>query len=552
VKLFWILLRSSRGAAALAVLAGAVSGVSGAGLIAIINAALNGDSAWSRQELAGAFLALFFAVPLSRQLSDYLLVRLGQQAVYDLRMKLSRRILATPLRRLEEVGNHRLLVALTDDVNAVTAAFSDLPALFVNLALLLGATVYIGWLSPGLLGAFVVLMALGIVTYRKVMKGAMQRFRRAREEQDDLYDHFRGLTEGAKELKLHDRRRASFLGLLEGTARSQLRLHVAARSIFSAAGNWGTSLFFVIIGVAIFVLPQMQPIAAPKLSGFILALLYIRGPLQVFLNALPQIGRGSIAMKKVEQLGLDLTADSGEADREPAPEPRRWRLLEWKGVSHAYRGDVEESSFTLGPLDFTLRPGEVVFLVGGNGSGKTTFAKVLTGLYTPEGGEVYLDGERVTGEGLDGYRKHFAAIFSDFYLFERLLGLERPELDAQARQYLDQLQLAHKVSVRGGALSTTDLSRGQRKRLALLTAYLEDRPIYVFDEWAADQDPHFKEVFYCELLPELKARGKAVVVISHDDRYFGVADRILKLEYGQLVEPAGAAPAGLLSRLSEK
>jgi putative ATP-binding cassette transporter len=98
------------------------------------------------------------------------------------------------------------------------------------------------------------------------------------------------------------------------------------------------------------------------------------------------------------------------------------------------------------------------------------------------------------------------------------------------------LALDHKVRVTDQRLSTTDLSQGQRRRLALLTAYLEDRPFYVFDEWAADQDPHYKQIFYTELLPELRARGKGVAVITHDDRYFHLGDRIVKLHDGQIVE----------------
>jgi putative ATP-binding cassette transporter len=209
--------------------------------------------------------------------------------------------------------------------------------------------------------------------------------------------------------------------------------------------------------------------------------------------------------------------------------------IELVGAAHAYEREGEEKSFTLGPMDLALRPGELVFMVGGNGSGKTTFAKLLTGLYTPESGEILLNGKPVDDLMREHYRQHFAVTFSEFYLFERLLGLDHIGLDERARVYLSELQLAHKVTVQNGQLSTTELSRGQRKRLALLTAYLEDRPIYVFDEWAADQDPQFKEIFYHHLLPELKARGKTALVISHDDRYFGVADRILKLEDGQLV-----------------
>jgi putative ATP-binding cassette transporter len=175
-----------------------------------------------------------------------------------------------------------------------------------------------------------------------------------------------------------------------------------------------------------------------------------------------------------------------------------------------------------------------VFLIGGNGSGKTTLAKIITGLYEPGSGEMRLNGNPVTSESLDYYRNHFSAVFSDFYLFETLLGLDRPGLDARAQELLVQLQLNRKVNIREGELSTVELSQGQRKRLALLTAYLEDRPVYIFDEWAADQDPLFRGIFYNKILPDLKSRGKTVIVISHDERFYHLADRIIKLEHGQL------------------
>lgn len=202
------------------------------------------------------------------------------------------------------------------------------------------------------------------------------------------------------------------------------------------------------------------------------------------------------------------------------------------GVTHSYFREKENSSFTLGPVTLTLYPGALVFVTGGNGSGKTTLVKLLTGLYMPEHGELRLDGETIGAHNIQRYRQMFSVVFSDFFLFDELHGMQN--VDADARQYLSLLQLDHKVSVQEGKLSTIDLSQGQRKRLALLTAYLEDRPIYVFDEWAADQDPLFRNIFYHKLLPELKSRGKTVIVISHDDRYFHLADRIIKLDYGLL------------------
>ena len=240
-------------------------------------------------------------------------------------------------------------------------------------------------------------------------------------------------------------------------------------------------------------------------------------------------------MQKVEKLGLTLhESDASDEISRPVKVGSSWKSLELVGVTHTYHREGEAGGFLLGPIDLTLEPGELLFITGGNGSGKTTLAKLLLSLYTPEEGQIYLDGKVVTDETREQYRQLFSVVFSDFYLFDSLFGLDSLHLDANAKKYLAQLQLDHKVKVEDGALSTIELSQGQRKRLALLTAYLEDRPIYLFDEWAADQDPLFKEIFYHQLLPELKAKKKALIVISHDDRYYHVADHVIKLDYGKL------------------
>jgi putative ATP-binding cassette transporter len=250
-------------------------------------------------------------------------------------------------------------------------------------------------------------------------------------------------------------------------------------------------------------------------------------------------------MNKIERLGIALSSSAAISDSTPPPPAARsFERLELVGVTHSYHRELENQSFTLGPLNLIFRPGELVFLVGGNGSGKTTLAKLLCGLYAPEGGEIRVNGEPVTEQTADSYRQYFSVVFSDFHLFDGLLGIEEDGLDAQAEDYVRLLQLQHKVRIEGGAFSTTELSQGQRKRLALLTSLLEDRPFYIFDEWAADQDPLFKQVFYMQFLPSLKAKGKAVLVISHDDRYYSVADRLIKLDYGRIEYDRREAYAG--------
>jgi putative ATP-binding cassette transporter len=296
-------------------------------------------------------------------------------------------------------------------------------------------------------------------------------------------------------------------------------------------------VIFALVGTVVFALPAIQrSVAGETLTGYALVLLYLMTPLEVILDCVPAFSRARVSLAKVEALGFSLQAAA------PAPLPAAaeaggvdgWETLELAGVCHSYRREGEEGEFTLGPLTLTLTRGELVFVVGGNGSGKTTLAKLLVGLYAPTGGEVRLDGRPVTGALRDAYLQQFSVVFSDFHLFDTLLGLDAAGLDERAAHYLERLQLSRKVMVDGGKLSTTALSQGQRKRLALLTAFLEDRPVYLFDEWAADQDPVFKKFFYLELLPELRARGKTVVVISHDDHFYGVADRIIKLDEGRI------------------
>ncbi|HXE41824.1 MAG TPA: cyclic peptide export ABC transporter, partial [Candidatus Baltobacteraceae bacterium] len=271
------------------------------------------------------------------------------------------------------------------------------------------------------------------------------------------------------------------------------------------------------------------------LTGYVLMALFLMGPLAGVLGSLSAFGRANVSLRKIDKLGLSLsssvTEDCPLSKRE---EKLQFERLELRAVTHSYHSEKDDSQFVLGPINLTFRPGELTFIVGGNGSGKSTLAKIITGLYPPEAGEMRLDGELVNDRNRDDYRQIFSAVFSDFFLFGNLVSVNGANRDVEAQRYLEQLHLNHKVKVCDGRLSTIDLSQGQRKRLALLAAYLEDRPFYLFDEWASDQDPQFKEIFYAQLLPELKSRGKAVVVITHDDRYFSYADRIVKLDYGQL------------------
>ena len=509
----------------LILLVGVISGFSNAALLAMINQWLSNAGRPSSNLFIIIFFALCLILPLSRFASEAMLIKLSSKAILELRMQLSRQILSAPLRRLEELGLHRLLTALTQDIPAIGNTLVNIPIFSLHISIVVGCLIYLGWLSWPIFLGVIGFMIFGMLSYQLPFRRGIRAQVGIREEWDKLFKHFEALTSGVKELKLHHDRREAFLTRALYPTGDSLRRHTMIGHLnFAGADTWGQSLFFILIGLILFTAHSLSGINAQTLIGFSLVILYMMTPLQMILNIIPDFANASVSMRKVEALGLTLhESDASEEITRQLKAGASWRSVELVGATHTYQREGEPGGFILGPINLTLEPGELLFITGGNGSGKTTLAKLLLGLYIPEEGEIYLDGKVVTDETREQYRQLFSVVFSDFYLFESLFGLDSLHLDANARKYLVQLQLNHKVKVEEGALSTIELSQGQRKRLALLTAYLEDRPIYLFDEWAADQDPLFKEIFYHELLPELKAKGKALIVISHDDRYYHVA-----------------------------
>jgi putative pyoverdin transport system ATP-binding/permease protein len=548
VNLFYLLLRNDWRRVLLAGLAGLFNGGSTAGLMAFINGALN------RSELSGtwlswAFVGVSIALMFANFSSQVLLVRVAQGAIFQLRLLLSRRILASPLRILEQIGNPQLLAILTDDVEAVSRSFSVLPGLCNAIAIVAGCLFYMAFLSWTAFLILVGLIIFGVFSYEFLASRASKHLRLAREDQDRLFHDFRALTDGNKELKLNRERRKAFVNeQLKGDASSFRRHNVRGMTIFASAATWGQLLLFVTIGFFLFALPNLISSGSnflphKVLSGYVLTIVFLMMPMQQIIEAIPILTRASVALNKIDSLHLSLGQGEGMKDihtqaqvAQPDEPITPWHSLKLSGINHTYssvQGD-NKFDFTLGPVDLSFQGGELVFIVGGNGSGKSTLSKILTGLYTPEIGEIYVDGQVIDEDRLEWYRQHFSVIFADFYLFDRFLGIKNLDLDVKARDYIEKLRLSHKVQVKDGSLSTLALSQGERKRLALLTAYLEDRPVCVFDEWASDQDPIFRDFFYTQMLRELKQRGKSVFVISHDDRYFHVADRIIKLDYGKI------------------
>lgn len=526
MRLLRHLLAESHATLALAVVASLVNGAATAGLLALLNDLLVLDGSPGMSVLL-SYPALLFAIFASGVLAQVLLVGLAADVAARLRILLARQVLALPLARLETLGVNRLYATLTQDVTAVSNAWIALPILSFHVAILLGGVVYLAWLSPALLLFTLVWFALGIAVYQWIARRGQALLRSYRGKQDDLFARFETLLRGTKELKLDRGRRDFFLARsLEPTVDELRGLQSDAFRAWAVGTNWASVLTFVVIGLVLGLGALALGAESSVATGFVVAILFLRAHVGGALGAAPALAQGDVALGKIQELGL---GEAGSDRSPPPPRPGEWSSLVLRGAEYQYKGE----GFRLGPVDLELRPGELVFVTGGNGSGKSTFAKLLTGLYEPSCGEVRVDGEPIPPARREWYAAHFSAVFSDFFVFDELQPGSDGDADQRARDHLARFELSAKVGVEDGRVSTTKLSLGERKRLALIAAYLQDRPIVVLDEWAADQDVRFKDMFYREILEDLVQRGKTVVVITHDDRYFGLAHRLVRLEDGR-------------------
>ncbi len=546
------LLRPHLGWIGLSVLTGLCAGAATVGLLATVNAALHDGAALSGSML-WIYLGLCGVALLGRGVSDVGTNRVGQAVVAHLRKRLAEDILHAPLEAVERFGSHRLLPVLTQDVEIVSHFAFTLSATLISAAVTMGCLLYLSVLSPGLFGLMLAALVAGTGLQVLAQARGMRGFWSARGQEEQLHRNYRTLSDGAKELRLHRERRTRLLAQITGTVEAIRSVNGQAVTIYVLAKAFGAAIFFLLIAL-VPAWGSWQEIPAEVLSGFVLVLLFLKGPLDQIATGLPTFGRARVALQRIEELRgyfAQRGVDSKAAEQNIAPTPAAMECIELRGVTYRFAADTpNHSSFALGPIDLELSKGELVFIVGTNGAGKTTLIKLLLGLYAPTDGEILLDGLRVTPQIQDGYRQLFSTVLSDFHLFDELVspGRDAASLASAAARHLEQLGLGHKVSVHDGRLSTTDLSTGQRKRLALLHAYLECRPVIVLDEWAADQDPGFRERFYTELLPELRERGHLLVVISHDDRHFAMADRVLRMREGRLTEDFRCRAAGAIPK----
>ena len=509
----------------------------GIGAIAFINRRLI-EVVGDPTSVLPAFLGVIVALLVVTLASQLALTTLGHHFVYGLRGRLVKQILDTDVERLERLGSAELLASLSSDVRNVTIAFVRLPELVQGVVLTVGSAVYLGWLSPSLLLVTALWLAVTIAGGSWLVARVYRHLAKVRESEDRLYRDYEAVIHGCKELALNrSRARRLFEGPYSEDASAYRGHIIRADTYHLSAVNWSNIMMLGAIGVVFYLANGLGWASTSVAATYSLTLLFLRTPLIQAVGALPTLLSAQVAFDKIAALEL-AEPQAGFAVSEPATAD--WRTLTLRGVSFTYTGSEAIPGFRVGPLDLTLRRGELVFLIGGNGSGKSTLAKLLTGLYQPQEGELLLDDKPLNDALKPAYRQRFSAVFTDFHQFTDLLGPAGEKADpALVEAWLDYLAMRDKLVFEEQRVANPELSQGQRKRLALLMAIVEERDLLLLDEWAADQDPQFRRVFYRDLLPQLKAMGKTVFAISHDDHYFDHADRLLEMHGGQLSELTG-------------
>lgn len=463
----------------------------------------------------------------------------SEQALERVKRRMATRLLQADLAYVERHAGTGRFTPLQQDTRLIAEAVTQALYGLQALALFAVSSVYMVWKDPVTFGLVALVFAVVLPKLVRNYHRTTEETRISAEHEGAFFGLFGEMVQGFKEVKLNRTRSEAIQVELSTRARQAHapRHQVNQRTVDDL--QFSNGIFYVLLAVLVFVLPEFWPRHHDTVEQTLSTVLFLMGPLTMFATTLPMLARAEAAVAGLYALEAEINAAAhGRAAEEahaPAAVPSpTFERLGLHGASFHYTDDAGEVTFRSGPHELEIRRGELLFIVGGNGAGKSTLLKLLTGLYAPMEGELRLDGQTLDASAREAWRELFSIVFTDFHLFERLHGLD--DVDPQeVRRWLTVMGLERKTRFEHGRFTQTALSTGQRKRLAFIVAVLRDKPVCVLDEVAADQDPDFRRRFYRELLPELRARGTTVIVVSHDDAYFDCADRLIRLQDGRIV-----------------
>lgn len=526
-----------------------VAGLSNAMILAIINsAAEHAEQSESRPLYAVFFAAAMLLYVVAQR---WILTQAAEQVeamIHRVRMRIVNQLQYCELLDVEQLGRAVIYSGIARHMQTLSQSASTVTIAVQMAILILFTTLYIAWISLTSFIALVAFMTVALMVYWKKSYSVRTDLRGTLEMDNDVYTTIDDLLDGFKEAKLSRLKARAIIKRIEEISERASEMRGNTQIMLAKNFVFSQTAFFLLLGTMVFVVPMMTSGYSDVVQKSTTAVLFIIGPISGLIGSIPIFENASAAAEAIMDLERRLKKLSGielESDEEGRPitdvgPAERSRFADFKTLElrkavfryHPPNGDPNDS-FAIGPIDLTITRGEVLFITGGNGSGKSTLLRVLTGLYPLDEGQILIDGKVLRESELQDFREIFAAVFGDFHLFSELYGTSDAARD-EAYNWISTLEILGKVKFDGRRFSTVDLSTGQRKRLALLAAALEKRPILVLDEWAADQDPMFRRKFYREILGMLCSGGTTIIAVTHDNRFFDAADRQMHMEDGMM------------------
>jgi putative ATP-binding cassette transporter len=539
---FQLVRREMQGSLDRLVLMAALGGISTASILAAINsgaqAADNGKP--------GLWSAMLFIIALLLfiKTQNYVLLTATSEIegiIHKVRVRLMDHIRQSELLPLDAIGRAEIVGAITRETAVLTQASNSLGFAAQGAVLIIFVALYVAYLSLLAFALSVVIVGVAALLFHSRGRQLAKASQEASQWENRLYNRVMDLLDGFKEVRLNRPRSEDLYGDILEVSRTAANIKIRTQAETFKRMVLLQSSMYAMLGAIVFAVPVLSDtLAGASIGKTVTALVFVIGACFGLVQSIPILSAANAAAANIERLEARLAAAAAGIRVEDVQPATRFDGIEMRNVVFSYVEKSTDSVFKVGPVDFTLRSGELVFITGGNGSGKSTFLKLLASLYKPDSGEITLDGILVIDRTREAYRQLISAIFVDYHLFQRLYGIRDPD-PIEVDRLLAQFRLLDKTHLVNGEFDTIDLSTGQRKRLALIIALLEKRPILLLDEWAADQDPEFRRRFYYDLLPTLHRAGVTVVAITHDDRYLDEMDlpaRRLRMDEGRFVEEA--------------
>ena len=515
------------------------SGLSNGSLLAIITFAAK---AVSRDSEGGSFryLILFIISLLSFIMGKRYALKHATIVIEGLikkvRTRITNKIRQSELLFFENIEKSHIYTRINQDTNFISQSALLIINSCQSALILVFCLFYIAWLSKVAFFITVGAIIAAVIIYLMYRKEVNHLLQGITDKETELFESLTHIVDGFKELKVNRRKSDHVFTHFKDISDSTEKIKVKAGIAFITDFVYSQTFFYILIAILVFLLPIFVDTYSEVIIKLVMAVLFIIGPVEMVVGVIPVLARANVAVGNLYKMEELIDKEGGiipQTEQAPFQPIESFREIRIDKATFNYKDKDEKVLFHLGPIDLSIKSGEIVFLVGGNGCGKSTLLKLLSGLYYPSSGALYLDDDVLSKPIYPSYRELFSLIFADFHIFDRLYGFG--EVDTKkVNDLIKLMELDKKTQYVDGKFTETNLSTGQRKRLALIAAFLEDKPIYMFDEVAADQDPEFRAYFYNELLMDLKKRGKTVIAATHDDKYFHVADRVLKMEYGKI------------------